>query len=227
MGILVGFAPFLAFFVGIRQISPVAGLAAACLVSLYLCLRMWRRGASVKVLEVGSLALFAALLGYTLLVSPAWTIATVRLAVDAGLFAIAAISLLIGKPFTLQYAKEQVPAEFWESLYRRQPAHHAGLGDRLCGDGGGRRRRRVHGRDSDLGGRGGDARGAWRGDPVHHPVPAHRAPRRRRRKLMPAARLRSPRGSGMLAYSTTGGPTSPRAPPRRLPILPPRAVMGW
>jgi len=115
MGILVGFAPFLAFFVGIRRISPVAGLAAACLVSLYLCLRMWRSGASVKVLEVGSLVLFAALLGYTLLASPAWTIATVRLAVDAGLFAIAAISLAIGKPFTLQYAREQVPAELWES----------------------------------------------------------------------------------------------------------------
>jgi uncharacterized membrane protein len=37
----------------------------------------------------------------------------VLLAVDAGLFAIALVSLLVGQPFTLQYARESVPKEFW------------------------------------------------------------------------------------------------------------------
>jgi len=112
---LTGFAPFIAFFVAMRLASPLAGLGAACVVSLLLCLRMWQRRESVKVLEPGSLLLFTALLAYTWLAAPAWTVATVRLAVDAGLLAIVAISLLIGKPFTLQYAKERVPAEFWQS----------------------------------------------------------------------------------------------------------------
>jgi hypothetical protein len=47
--------------------------------------------------------------------APNWTVATVRLAVDAGLLAIVVISLAIGRPFTLQYAREQVPKEFWST----------------------------------------------------------------------------------------------------------------
>jgi hypothetical protein len=37
----------------------------------------------------------------------------VRLAVDGGLAIIVLISLLIRRPFTLQYARETVPQEFW------------------------------------------------------------------------------------------------------------------
>ena len=115
MGMLTGFAPFIAFFIAMRLASPLAGLGAACAVSLAMCLRMWRRGESLKVLEVGSLALFALLLLYTAIAAPQWTVATVRLAVDAGLFAIVAISLAIGRPFTLQYARERVPQEYWNA----------------------------------------------------------------------------------------------------------------
>lgn len=115
MGMLIGFAPFVAFFIAMRSISPLAGLAAAFVVSLLLCLRMWRRGESLKVLELGSLALFALLLLYTVSAAPQWTVATVRLAVDAGLLAIVLVSLAIGRPFTLQYAREQVPKEYWAS----------------------------------------------------------------------------------------------------------------
>ena len=38
---------------------------------------------------------------------------TVRLAVDGGLLVIVLVSLAIGMPFTLQYARESVPKEFW------------------------------------------------------------------------------------------------------------------
>jgi uncharacterized membrane protein len=76
-------------------------------------LRQWRRGESVKVLEVGSLALFGILLLYTLVAAPEWTVATVRLAVDGGLLVIVLVSLAIGMPFTLQYARESVPQELW------------------------------------------------------------------------------------------------------------------
>jgi len=115
MGMLTGFAPFIAFFIAMRMASPLAGLGAAFLVSLLLCLRVWRRGEALKVLEVGSLALFGALAAYTLLLAPVWTVATVRLAVDGGLLAIVVVSLAIGKPFTLQYARERVPREYWDS----------------------------------------------------------------------------------------------------------------
>jgi len=74
---------------------------------------MRRRGEAVKILEVGSLALFGLLTAYTWLGAPTWTVATVRLAVDAGLLAIVLVSLAIGQPFTLQYARERVPEQFW------------------------------------------------------------------------------------------------------------------
>ena len=69
----------------------------------------------MKVLDVGSLLLFGVLLLCTLIAAPDWTVATVRLAVDGGLLAIVLVSLAIGMPFTLQYARESVPHEFWTS----------------------------------------------------------------------------------------------------------------
>jgi len=113
MGILLGLTPFIAFFVLMRLVSPLAGLLAALATSLALGVRMWRRGETVKILEVGSLILFGGLVLYTLVAAPAWTVASVRLAVDGGLLAIVVVSLAIGRPFTLQYAREQVPKEFW------------------------------------------------------------------------------------------------------------------
>jgi hypothetical protein len=110
---LLGLTPFIAFFLLMRLVSPLAGLIAALATSLALGVRMWRRGESVKILEIGSLLLFGGLVLYTLLAAPAWTVASVRLAVDAGLLAIVVVSLAIGRPFTLQYAREQVPKEFW------------------------------------------------------------------------------------------------------------------
>ena len=113
MSILVSLTPFIAFFVLMRLVSPLAGLGAAFAVSLLLCLRQWRRREAVKVLEIGSLVLFGALVLYTVIAAPTWTVATVRLAVDSGLFAIVVVSLAIGQPFTLQFARERVPQEYW------------------------------------------------------------------------------------------------------------------
>jgi len=115
MSILLGLAPFIVFFVLMRAVSPLAGLAAAFAVAVLLGLRQWWRGEQVKVLEVGSLVLFGVLVLYTLIAAPHWSVATVRLAVDGGLFTIVVVSLAIGMPFTLQYARERVPKEYWAS----------------------------------------------------------------------------------------------------------------
>src|SRR5882724_9897093 len=113
MSILLSLSPFAVFFLLMRGHSPLAGLVGAFAVSLLLCVRMRGRGQSLKILEVGSLVVFGALAAYTVLAAPAWTVATVRLAVDSGLLAIVLVSLAIGRPFTLQYAREQVPEQFW------------------------------------------------------------------------------------------------------------------
>ena len=40
---------------------------------------------------------------------------SVRLRVDAGLLLIVLTTLIAGKPFTLQYAREQVPQSLWDT----------------------------------------------------------------------------------------------------------------
>lgn len=42
-------------------------------------------------------------------------IAAVRLRVDAGLVLVVLVSMLVRRPFTLQYAREQIPAELWDN----------------------------------------------------------------------------------------------------------------
>ena len=113
MNVLLGLSPFIVFFVLMRGVSPTAGLTGALVASALLVLRMRVRRESLKILEVGSLALFGLLTVYTPAARPEWTMATVRLAVDAGLLAIVVISLAIGRPFTIQYAREQVAEQFW------------------------------------------------------------------------------------------------------------------
>jgi hypothetical protein len=112
MDILISFLPFLVFFALMRLVTPVGGLIGAFVVSSLLSWRMRRRAESVKNVEVGSLILFVLLTLYTFVAAPRWTVATVRLAVDGGLLAIVVVSLGIGRPFTLQYARERVPPQF-------------------------------------------------------------------------------------------------------------------
>lgn len=113
MSILLSLSPFAVFFILMRLHSPIAGMVGALVASLLLCARMRWHGEAVKILEVGSLALFGALSAYTWLAAPEWTVATVRLAVDAGLLGIVLVSLAIDQPFTLQYARERVPEPIW------------------------------------------------------------------------------------------------------------------
>ncbi len=113
MNVLLSLAPFIVFFALMRLFSPLAALAGALVASLLLGLRQWQRREQMKVLELGTLTLFSALVLYTLIAAPEWTVATVRLAVDGGLLAIVLVSLAIDQPFTLQYARERVPQEYW------------------------------------------------------------------------------------------------------------------
>jgi hypothetical protein len=116
MGMLLAFAPFLAFAVIDRLIGSVEGLFAGFAVSAVVLLRDWLTpNRSPKLLEIGTAILFGALALYTLLGNHVWSIMGVRLVVDAGLLLIVLISMAIRRPFTLQYAREQVPQAAWTS----------------------------------------------------------------------------------------------------------------
>jgi hypothetical protein len=68
-------------------------------------------GRTPKILEVGTAVLFGALAAYAVLSTPTWSVIGVRLCVDIGLLAIVLITMVLGRPFTQQYAREQVSAE--------------------------------------------------------------------------------------------------------------------
>lgn len=116
MGILMAFAPFIAFAVIDRLVGPTQGLLTALVVSVALLLRDWvTPGRTPKILEIGTALLFGGLALYAALAEPTWSVIGVRLCVDAGLFLIVLVSMAMGRPFTLQYAREQVAPEFWDS----------------------------------------------------------------------------------------------------------------
>jgi hypothetical protein len=116
VGILLAFAPFIVFAVVERLAGPLAALATGALVSLILLIRDWiTPGRSLKILEVGTALLFCALLLSGVREAVAWSVIGVRLCVDIGLLVIVLASMAVGRPFTLQYAREQVAPEFWSS----------------------------------------------------------------------------------------------------------------
>ncbi|HYZ34335.1 MAG TPA: hypothetical protein VE684_18855 [Crenalkalicoccus sp.] len=110
---LIGFLPFLAFFLLMRLATPLAGLLAGAAMAALLLALARRRGESAKPLELGALVLFGGLALLTLVAAPAWTVATVRLVVDGGLALMIFAALAAGWPFTLPYARERVPPALW------------------------------------------------------------------------------------------------------------------
>ena len=114
MEFLLAFAPFLVFVVAERVFGPLAGLVSAAGVSFAMLISNWvSPGKTVKVLEVGTVLLFGGLAAFTFATGTAWSIFGVRLCIDAGLFLIVLVSIVIGRPFTLQYAREKTPREIW------------------------------------------------------------------------------------------------------------------
>jgi hypothetical protein len=112
MSMLLAFVPFLIFALLERRVGAHSALIAAAAVSALLIVRdKVIRHKSLKLLEVGSLILFGALALASGFPQFSLSVVGVRLWVDAGLLAIVTGSLVIGQPFTLQYAREQVSPE--------------------------------------------------------------------------------------------------------------------
>lgn len=115
--IWLGFLPWVLFAVLCRrdtlQAAVVAGLIGALLVSVPGIL-----AGRPKLLELGTIAFFAIFVLVVFAVDPGaddFLNRYGRAIATAGLALIASITLLIGKPFTEQYAREQVDPSLWET----------------------------------------------------------------------------------------------------------------
>jgi hypothetical protein len=111
MAIFLILAPF-ATFAALMLVAPAplslfAGAAVAASTIAY----DFHRGRSIKMLAAGAAMIFAALGAWIAVIDDSWSATEVRLAVDTGTLAVALFSILIRRPFTLQYAREAVDAE--------------------------------------------------------------------------------------------------------------------
>src|SRR5262245_19931607 len=111
MTIFLILPPYCAF--GLPMLVPSAttsvfAASAICLATIAIDLVRHR---SVKILAAGSSILFAGIGLYLALLHPALSTPAVKVSVDFGIFIIALGSMLIRRPFTLQYAIEAVPTE--------------------------------------------------------------------------------------------------------------------
>ena len=111
MAIFLILAPYGAFASLMLLTSAKAGVFAAAAIGLAVIALDFIRGRSLKWLGAGSAVLFAALGLYLTLIDPSLGNSAVKLSIDTGIFAISLTSMLIGRPFTLQYAREAVAAE--------------------------------------------------------------------------------------------------------------------
>jgi hypothetical protein len=111
MTIFLILAPYGAFTTLMLVSSAAVSLFASATICLMVMAYDAVRGRSIKMLGAGSVILFAALGAYLTLVDAGLSSSAVKLTVDAGVFAISLVSLVIRKPFTLQYAREMVDAE--------------------------------------------------------------------------------------------------------------------
>jgi hypothetical protein len=111
MTIFLILAPYGAFSSLLLLTSAKVSVFAAAAICLAVIALDFLRGRSLKWLGAGSAVLFASVGLYLTLIDPALGNSAVKLSVDAGIFAISLTSMLIRRPFTLQYALEAVPAE--------------------------------------------------------------------------------------------------------------------
>jgi hypothetical protein len=104
-------APFGAFALLMLVTTAEISLFAAAAICLAVIGIDVYRGRSIKILGAGSVLMFSALGAYIVLIDPHMSTSAVKLSIDIGMLAIALGSLIIRKPFVMQYALEEVDAE--------------------------------------------------------------------------------------------------------------------
>jgi hypothetical protein len=111
MTIFLILAPYAAFAVLMLVTSATVSLFTAAAICLAVIAYDLAGGRSMKILGAGSVVVFTAVGGYVSLIDPHLGVSAVKFAVDTGIFLVTLGSIVIGKPFTLQYAREVVDAE--------------------------------------------------------------------------------------------------------------------
>ena len=111
MTIFLILAPFGSFTLLMLVTTAEVSLFASAAICLAVIGFDLVRGRSIKMLGAGCVVVFAGIGAYVTLIDPDLSSSAVRLMTDIGVLLISLTSLLIRKPFVLQYALEAVDAE--------------------------------------------------------------------------------------------------------------------
>jgi hypothetical protein len=113
MGLLIGFAPWIIFWVFAGEtfrFATVGAFVSAIVVNLPALLQ--RR---LKLLDIGTLLFFALLAVAAFTIERTWFERFANPLSNGALALIAFVSIVLRQPFTLQYARETTPAESWNA----------------------------------------------------------------------------------------------------------------
>jgi hypothetical protein len=111
MTIFLILAPYGVFALLMLVASSTASLFTAAAICVAVIAYDFIAGRSTKILGVGSALVFSAIYFHVEWIDSSLSVSAVKFAVDAGIFLVMLGSIVIGKPFTLQYAQEAVDAE--------------------------------------------------------------------------------------------------------------------
>jgi len=114
MNLVLGFVPFILFAV-FMPLSDDLAVWIAFAAAFGLGMRSFLDTRVLKTLDAGNTVLFGLLALYKGFIQPGLSFGALLLAVDGGLLTIMLASLILHEPFTLQYAREQVAKEHWQS----------------------------------------------------------------------------------------------------------------
>jgi hypothetical protein len=116
LSVLVSFAPWIAVWVLVSNDSYVTGMLVATACSLGLIL--WAfviEGKKPKLLDWGTLGSLGGLTILSVVAGGPWLGAWLSALLNAALLLIMFGSIVVGRPFTIDYAKEETPPELWDT----------------------------------------------------------------------------------------------------------------
>lgn len=113
MNLVVGFAPFILFAL-LSRLSADLALWIAFAAAFVVTIRDFVESPSLRLLDISSLGLFCLLSLVRGFLAPSLSLAVVRFIIEAGLFLLLAGSLVIRRPFSIDYARLDPREAGWE-----------------------------------------------------------------------------------------------------------------
>lgn len=120
MGMLFGFAPWITYWVLIGNVPFITAVSVALLMAVAVFAVGRATDKPGRTIEIGAVATFVALTVLTFVVSDAFMERWIQPLGNAGIFLVALVSVLIGRPFVREFAAAEQPPDVVKTpLFRR------------------------------------------------------------------------------------------------------------